>query len=383
VINVTHVIDGLEVGGAERMLASLLARSDRRQFRSDVVSLSDIGPVGDEITDLGIPVRALNLRPRLTDALSASRLVWWLREQRPDVVQTWLYESDLVGGIASRIANFSTPVVWNIQQGDLDPRRCKRRRIWAARTCAALSHRVPTSIVCCSKVSAGIHERLGYDGGRILVIPNAVDVERFVPDPSVRLPVRQELGVSDGTQLVGVMARFDPQKDHHGFVVAAGKLRQSHPDVHFVLCGKGVTRENRELVSWCEEQGILGHCHLLGLRHDMARLVASLDLVVSPSAYGEAFPLALLEAMACGVPCVTTNVGDSSVLVGDTGAVVAPDNPVALAGAISRLLGMTAAERRSLGRSARQRVKDNYSLPAVVDRYQDLYRLLCGRHPRR
>jgi glycosyltransferase involved in cell wall biosynthesis len=379
VIHVTHVIDGLEVGGAEKMLASLLAGTDRKEFRSEVISLSDIGPVGADIVELGIPVRALGLRPRLADAPRASRLVWWLRRQRPDVVQTWLYESDLLGGIASRMANVSTPVVWNIQQGDLDPARSKRRRIWAARACAALSRRVPTRVVCCSQVSAKIHQGLGYDGSRMSVIPNAVDVERFVPDESFRVPVRRELGVGDDTPLVGVMARFDPQKDHHGFVAAAGLLRQSHPDVHFVLCGKGVTRENRALVDWIERQGLAERFHLLGLRHDIARLGASLDLVVSSSAYGEAFPVALIEAMACGVPCVATDVGDSSVLVADTGVVVPPDDPVALAGAMARLLAMRADDRRSLGRSARERVKANYSLPTVVDCYQDLYRALCER----
>jgi glycosyltransferase involved in cell wall biosynthesis len=380
VIRITHVIDGLEVGGAEKMLASLLAGSNRQRFRSSVISLTTIGPVGDEVTQLGIPVRALNLRPRLTDAPRTARLVGWLRTERPDVVQTWLYESDLVGGLASRMADRSTPVVWGIHQGDLDPERCKRRRIWAARACATLSYRVPTSIVCCSQVAAEIHKGMGYDGDRMLVIPNAVDVERFVPNPSVRLPFRQELGVGDDTMLVGVIARFDPQKDHHGFIAAAGMLCQSHPDVHFVLCGKGVTHENRELVGWCESEGISERCHLLGLRHDMTRLTASLDLMVSPAAYGEAFPMVLLEAMACGVPCVATDVGDSSILVGDSGVLVPPGDPVALKDAMVRLLTMRVDERQSRGRSARERVKDAYSLPAVVGRYEDLYQLLHERH---
>lgn len=372
-MRVTHVIDGLEVGGAEKMLASLLSAMDSERFRSEVISLTDIGPVGAEIERLGIPVRSLNLRPRLLDAFAATRLLPMLRRSRPDLVQTWLYESDLLGGLAARLTRWSVPVVWSIHQGDLDPSRCKRRRLWAARACGLLSPFVPTRIISCSEVAAQIHMGIRYAPEKVVVIPNAVDVDHFVPAPAQRASVRHELGLADDTMLVGLAARMDPQKDHRGFLRAAAVIAREVPAAHFVLCGKDITRHNTKLTDWMAEEGLSSRCHLLGLRHDMARIHASLDVAVSSSAYGEALPVALMEAMACGIPCATTDVGDSGLLVDGTGSVVAPDDPQALAWAVIKLLTMEVTIRRALGSAGRKRIADQYSLPVIVDRYQQLY----------
>lgn len=372
-MRVTHVIDGLEVGGAEKMLASLLSAMDLERFRSEVISLTDIGPVGAEIERLGIPVRSLNLRPRLLDAFAATRLLPMLRWSRPDLVQTWLYESDLLGGIAARLARPSTPVIWSIHQANLDPSRCKRRRIWAAKACGLLSPILPVRIISCSEVAAKVHVGIRYAPEKVVVIPNAVDVDRFVPAPAQRSSVRRELGLPDESLLVGLTARMDPQKDHRGFLRAAAVIAREVPAAHFVLCGKDITRGNTKLSEWmAEEEGLRTRCHLLGLRHDMARIHASLDVAVSSSSC-EALPVALVEAMACGVPCATTDVGDSGLLVNGTGEVVPPDDPQALACGVVKLLTMEETRRRALGAAARQRVIDHYSLPAVVDLYQALY----------
>jgi glycosyltransferase involved in cell wall biosynthesis len=370
----THVIDGLEVGGAERMLATLLSGLDPRCFRSEVISLTDIGPVGAEIERMGIAVRALHLRPQVTEVAAAARLLPMLRRSRPDLVQTWLYEADLLGGIVARITRPSAPLIWNVQQGDLDPSRCKRRRIWAAKACGLLSGVLPTRIICCSEVAARVHvNRLGYAPGKIEVIPNAVDVESFAPDHASRTSVRRELGVPDDSLLVGLAARKDPQKDHRGFLRAAAVIGRELPSTHFVLCGKGVTSEDADIAAWVADEGLVSRCHLLGLRHDMSRIHASLDVAVSSSAYGEGLPVALLEAMACGIPCATTDVGDSGLLVGGTGVVVPPDDSGALAEAVIQLLTQDQTSRSALGRAACERVRELYSRPVMAERYQRLY----------
>jgi glycosyltransferase involved in cell wall biosynthesis len=176
------------------------------------------------------------------------------------------------------------------------------------------------------------------------------------------------------------VARFDPQKDHQNFVRAAGRLASERPDLHFMLVGKGCDADNDRLAGWIAATGAAGRFHLLGLRTDVARLLAALDVAVLSSAFGEAFPLAVGEAMACAVPCVATDVGDTARIIGDTGRIVAPRDAPALAAAVLELLALSGAERAALGAAARERIEVRFSLPAVAARYAALYDELIDGH---
>jgi glycosyltransferase involved in cell wall biosynthesis len=372
-MRITHVIDGLSVGGAEVMLANLLGRLDPSEIRSEVISLTDIGPVGERIEALGIPVRALGLKPTPTGALGGVRLPLWVRRSRPDIVQTWLYQGDLLGGISARLASRRAPVIWGVHRSDLDPTWTKPRLARVAKLCALVSRRVPTRIVCCSEDAARRHVALGYAADLMSIIPNGFDIAAYAPDAHARESVRAELGIGADALLVGMVARFDPQKDHANMLRAAIELFRTHPDVHVVLCGSGVDRDNPEFARLVDELPGPERLHLLGLRGDIPRIDAALDVAVLSSRGGEAFPLAIGEAMACGVPCVVTDVGDAASLVGDTGTVVPSRDPIAFADAIRRLLELPAEDRRALGAAARARVEQRFELDQVVDRYRALY----------
>jgi glycosyltransferase involved in cell wall biosynthesis len=211
----------------------------------------------------------------------------------------------------------------------------------------------------------------------MVVIPNGTDVATFRPDPMARAAVRRELNLPEGAPLIGLVARFDPQKDPRNFVQAAARLHARRPEAQFLLCGHGMNWDNPALVRWIEGGGIRDRCYLLGRREDIPRLTAALDVATSSSAT-EGFPNVLGEAMACGVPCVATDVGDSAVIVGNTGHVVPPHTPGALADAWARLLDMPARERRDLGMRARERVASSFSIDSVVERYEALYRGLTS-----
>jgi glycosyltransferase involved in cell wall biosynthesis len=371
-MKILHIITNFVMGGAEMMLYKLLSRADRTRVQASVLSLVDVGPVGERARDLGVPVRSLGLRRDLSASLAIPRLARWIRRERPDVVQTWMYHADLIGGVAARLAG-GVPVAWNIRHSDLDPRDSRRTTIWTARACAHLSRKIPARIVCCSDSAFRVHSDLGYDAARMVVIPNGFDVKRFKPDPIARRGLREELRLADDTPLIGQIGRFDPQKDHHNFIRAAALLRATHPVARFVLCGDALTRENSQVRDWLDEAGLGSGVHLLGRREDVARVHAALDILTLSSAFGEGFPNVVGEAMASGVPCVVTDVGDSAMIVGDTGRVVPARDPGALADAWRWMLGLGPEGRARLGEAARERVVRNFELDSIVTRYQSFH----------
>jgi len=370
-VNVTHVITSLDVGGAETMLVKLLSGIDPGRCTSRVVSLLPEGQVGGLIRALDIPVRSLDMRPGAPDPRGLVRLAGILRDDPPDVVQTWMYHADLVGGLAARFAG-RVPVVWGIQNTVLEAEWSPLMSRATLRACARLSRRLPKRIVSCSQNAARAHVVAGYADDRMVVIPNGVDIEAFRPDVSARPRVRAMLGISEGAPLVGLVARFAREKDHETFAQAVGRVLRRVPDAHFVLCGAGVDDENLELVGWLDEAGSRSASHLLGARDDIVDLMPGLDVLVL-SSITEAFPNVLGEAMASGIPCVTTDVGDARYIVGDTGRVVPPRSPDALADGLVELLTMHSDARRDLGIASRVRVVDEFSLASVVERYLGVY----------
>lgn len=375
-MKVLHVITGLGTGGAETMLYRLVSRIDRATFESEVISLIDIGPIGQKIQALGVSVRALGMCPGVPNPLAVLQLAYWLQQDPPQVIQTWMYHADLVGGLAARLAG-RIPVAWGIRHSTFEPQTTKRITIWTAMACARLSRWLPARIVCCSEASRRTHAQLGYAADKMVVIPNASDLAVFRPDPAARQSVRQELGIPEKAPLIGLVARFHPQKDHRNFVQAAARLHACVAESHFLLCGDGITWENPELAEWIEAAGIQSQCHLLGRREDIPRLTAAVDIATISSSYGEGFPNVIGEAMACGVPCVVTDVGDSAIIVGETGVVVPPKDPQALAAGWSQLLlDMSREERLQLGFAARQRILERYSLGKIVEQYERLYKSL-------
>ena len=374
-LKVVHIITSLYIGGANMMLYKLVSKFDRNEFETEVVSLMDVGPIGQKIQEMGIPVRAIGMHQGQPNPISVLRLARWLQLDPPDVIQTWTYHADLVGGLAARLAGGSIPVVWGIRHTTFDPQGTKRMTVWTAKACACLSRWLPARIVCCADASLKVHIKMGYVADKMLVIPNGFDLEVFRPDPLARKSVRQELGIPEKSPLIGMVARFDPQKDQRNFVRTAAIFHAFLPESHFLLCGDEIVWENQELSGWIEAAGIRNWCHLLGRREDIPRLTAALDIATLSSAYGEAFPNVIGEAMACDVPCVVTDVGDSAIIVGNTGVVVPPKNPQALAdGWIELLVRMTSYERQQLGQAARLQIVERYDLVKIVKEYECMYR---------
>jgi glycosyltransferase involved in cell wall biosynthesis len=371
-LKILHVITDLNMGGAEMVLYRLLGALDRKEFSSEVVSLTSFGSVGGWISDLGITVTTLGVRPGFPDPRLVTRLRRLVQSRTPHLIQSWMYHSDLSAGLAARLAG-SPPVVWGLHHTVGDRGSLKPATFAVARLNAWLSGTLPAQIVCCAEATRKTHIDLGYKSDKMLVIPNGIDPVVFHPNLPDRLEVRHELSLGDKTPVIGLCARFDPQKDHETFIRAAGLLHERRPEVHFILWGENVDTKNKNILGWIHSTGVEGVIHLLGLRQDSARLMAALD-IAALSSYGEAFPLVVGEAMACGIPCVVTDVGDSATLVGETGRVVPSRDHVALANAWAELLDLPESERILLGSRARKRIIDHYSLERMAESYSQLYR---------
>jgi glycosyltransferase involved in cell wall biosynthesis len=377
-IRVCFIATGLDLGGAEVALLALLQHLDRTRFEPSVISLTTAGIIGPRIAALGVPVTAMGLRARPV-ALSSGllRLVRQLRHERPDVVQTWMYHADLLGSLAARCAGIDN-VVWCLHSSDPAPGVNKRGTVAVARLCARLSARVPRAVVSVSHAARDVHRRLGYRARHFPVIGNGVDVARFTPDPAAGAWLRDTLGLPPTAPLVLHVGRFHPQKNHVGLVRAAARVHHARPEVHFVLAGKDITLDNPALGPAIAAAGLAGVVHCLGPRDDAPRLMAGSDLLVL-SSRSEASPLVLCEALASGIPCVTTDVGDARAMVADCGRTVAPADEEALAAALLEVLALSRAERAALGQRARQRAVAHFDIREMARAYENLYTELHAR----
>lgn len=372
-IRVVHLITGLDTGGAEMMLYKLLLSLGQRAIHSTVVSLLPAGDLAAAIEHTGVEVHSLDMRRGRIEPAALFRLVRLLERLDAGVLQTWMYHANLLGACAAPWLK-GVPIIWNLRQSNLDPVASKRSTHVVLRLGALLSRLVPSRIVCCSQRVAEIHQRLGYPSRVMTVIPNGFDLERFRPDRRARSAFRSQCGIADSVPLIGLIARFDPQKDLETLIGAIARVKAYQPDCHLVLCGQGMAEDNPQLARLIRQAGLESSVHLMGRVRAVEKVMAALDLLVSSSAYGEGFPNVIGEAMACGVPCVVTDVGDSGLIVGDTGSTVQPRDSDALAMALVEMLNEGREGLMRRGEAARARVASEFALPQIADRYAALYR---------
>jgi glycosyltransferase involved in cell wall biosynthesis len=356
-------------------LARLAEESHRLGDDVSIICLKGEGELAPSLKAQGIRVRAVDIRfgPQLLKSLIEMRRL--IRQEGPDVVQTWLYHSNLIGGIVSRLALRRAPVVWGIHHSILKGESSKRTTVLVSKASAFLSRLIPSRIVYCANKSRQTHEAAGYDARRGEVIPNGISIVQYHPDPAARARIRRELGISDNARVIGIVARYHPDKDIPNFVQAAALLGETNPEARFVLAGRGLERENSELADLVKGTGYADRFHLLGSRNDIPDVLNAFD-ISSLSSITEALPVSIIEAMAVGLPCVSTEVGDAAEVIDRTGSTVPPSNPAALAGAWRELLALEPAVFAALGIAARERVTQCYRIEVTSERYRGVYRSL-------
>lgn len=291
-----------------------------------------------------------------------------------------MYHGNLAATVAWRWAASSAKLVWGVRQSLYDLDREKPMTRWVIRALVPLS-RFPRAIVYNSHMARSQHETFGFQAKRGCVIDNGFDFDVFRPDPDARTIVRNILGLVPETPLIGLIARYHPMKGHLTFLEAAARLAQERADVHFLLVGRDVGPDNPMLSAALRHPALAGRTHCLGERDNIPLLTAALDVACSSSSWGEAFPNALGEAMACGVPVVATDIGDVRRIVGDAGIIVPVADPGALCAAWKRLLDDVVL-RSGMGRAGRLRLSQYFTLGNLGASYAALYEKLTKRGTR-
>jgi len=372
-IRLCFLIRDLETGGAQRQLVTLLEGLDPSRFTVTLITFYGGGRFSDQARQIPhLDYVSLDKRGRWDILGFMGRLLRELRRRRPDVLHGYMSTGNLFAvGLKPRLRG--TRIAWGIRVSGMDFRRYH----WTLGLLSRLEYlgsRFADLIICNSEAGRQNCLARGFPSQGMIVIPNGIDTERFRPDGEGRRLVRAAWNLRAGEILIGVVGRLDPMKDHSNFLRAAARIRQERDDVRFVCIGDGPTAYQEQLQALGHQLGLDDSLIWAGARSDMPAVQNALDIAVSSSLYGEGFPNAIGEAMACGVPCVVTDVGDSAWIVGETGIVVPPGDPAALAAGWQACLTRDAAES---GRMARERIVGDFSVPHLVRKTEEA---LCSLH---
>ncbi|MCB0331111.1 MAG: glycosyltransferase [Bdellovibrionales bacterium] len=371
-VRVAHIITSLHGDGAQRMLyrvaaAAPLATCDLQHV---VISLEAGGEMSRDFEKRGIPVYELGMARRMPSLKNIKTLQDIMKTERPSIIQGWMYHGNVVASL-SKLFHSDAKLFWNIRRCVYDLRDDHFFTRQTIRLNAALS-RFTDRIIYCAQLAADQHEHIGFTPRNRVVIPNGFNTERFTPLPGARSRLCEQLKIDTDTLIVGNVGRFHPQKDHETLLQAFAQVKAQCPKVHLVCVGREMTSENAVLSSWMRTLGIETSVSLLGVRADIPQLMSGFDIYCS-SSVNEGFPNVLGEAMACGIPVVSTDVGASGEMLDGLSPVVPRRDAEALARVVCEVIAMSSEKRALLGEQAREKVLKHYSLERVVAMYQDLY----------
>ena len=370
-MRILHIIVSLSSDGAQIMLKRLIESDSKSAPDTIVVSLTSLDGIGKSLRDQGVMLHALNMSSALGFPAAIWRLVKLIRKYKPDIVQTWMYHADFLGGLAARMAG-NKNIVWGVHTSFLSI-RTSAGTIMLRKACALLSRWVPKKIVLVAESAKKTHVSIGYDESIMVVIPNGFDFSCFFTTKENRILSRESFSFFEKDFVVGCVGRFHPDKGQKNFIKAAAIVARTHLNVKFLLVGRGCDSSNSKLMGWLNRYSMEDRCILLGERKDVAGCLAAMDVFCMPSRF-ETFPVALGEAMLMGLPCVATDVGDTAILTGDTVILVSPQDEQSLASGILRVLDLSNEKRYQMGQRAKLHVMNEFSIEKTRERFEVLYR---------
>ena len=370
-LKVAILLPTLEMGGAERQAIELANRLDRTRFDVTLIALSEQGHLDTLLQN--VPLRIIRSDSAMSTLLELIRV---LRNLDVDIAQSFLLKTNVYLLLVKLFAPRLKIVIGlrdTIQ--DLSRFHDSSSLKWKVTVLQKLLQFLsPLATIQVSNSQAGFRNSRS---SRVEVIPNGIDTERFTPDRDARQRLRNMIGATETTPIVGIVATCSVYKDYANFIHAASWVIRDFPGARFVSIGEDRTSEGKLAVQLAKDLGLAPAMHFLGARQEVEKLIPGMDVFCS-SSITEGFSNAIAEAMSCGVPCVVTDVGDSALIVGETGIAVRPGKPEELGAAVTRLLRLAPAEAENLRIAARYRVFTNFGVSLMVSRYEDLYRRLVA-----
>lgn len=361
-MKILHVINSSVIGGGAQEMLRKLTRNTGNTIEQRLVTL--MTPQG---AVLGMqPDHCLGIGSSIGLPSAVMRLRRIIRAEAPDVICSWMYASCLLTTLARPS---DIPLVWNIRHSVHDISLEKHVTRLTIRACALLSS-LPKATIYCAQTAVSQHDALGFRDKSTVIIPNGFDTSRFSPSgPKRRKEARVELGLPANAVLLGNAGRWHPMKNHRGLLEAFGQLACERSNLHLVLAGIGIDSTNSELQEMVNALDLKGRVTLIGLQTDMPKFFGMLDVYVQASLWGEGFPNALGEAMSCGIPAVTTDVGDSALVVSNAGQIVRHGTAEDLSAGVRLMLQRLSSEDVELRTAARARIETHYALPEIIARY--------------
>ena len=371
-MKIVHIITGLNNGGAEGVLYRLVTHDHANEHI--VISMMDAGKYGPLLEKNNIKTYYLGLNRGKVSILPLIKLKSILKIEEPDIIQTWMSHADLFGGIVSKILGHKN-LIWNIRHSKLTYRASNIKTNAVILTCMAMSNFIPKKILCCSERTYQDYAGHGYPKNKMTVISNGYEFDKFNTNSNSRKLIRTELGIAEDINLLGMIARYDPNKNHHGLLRSLKLVKESNDNFKIILVGRDLNDNNNTIKNKIRELGLEQHILLLNQRNDIPAVMNALDIKILSSISGEGFPNVLAEAMACGTLCVATNIGDSSIIIDDYGWVVEADNDKLLANAILEALELkrNSTEWNRMKVLAKQHIIDNFSISLMVEKYNKVW----------
>ena len=370
-MKILYLISNLGTGGAELSLKRLAVRLSKEDNNSIVViSLSNIGDVGNDLQKHGIILYAINFNTIFLP-ISVLQLYKQIKKLKPDVIHTWMYHADFIGGLLGKLAGVRK-IVWSIRNTDI-PQRKFSITSFIRFLNTLLSWFIPNIIVCNSYSGMKSHIKLGFCKRKMVVIPNS-----YLPANSElsfnKEQFKLKYDLNQDNFIIAAIGRFDKLKDFNNFIKASKIVSEYYPKAKYLLIGLNLDNNNKLLLKWIIENNQLNNFILLGYQKDISCYLNDIIDIFCLSSKSEGFPNVLLEAMSFEVPCVATNVGDVSLILENNGIIVPPNNSIALANGLIKMINTSFEIKSHYGKVNKNLINYKYSNNNISNIYQNLYK---------
>jgi glycosyltransferase involved in cell wall biosynthesis len=363
------VIDSLEVGGAESFLYNLINEM-KESYNFKIITLKNLGEIGEKLKEEGYQVECVNISSISNLFKGLIALKHSIHSFNPDIVHTWMYFSNFFGGIIASMLGIKK-IIWSIHAFNLSKGMLKQRTRFLIKVSILLAKIIPSKIIYCSEASLNIHEEIGFPSKKSILINNGINLDPFMHGPRNKNPlIKLKIPVDRIT--ITLVARYDVQKNHLGFIEALGHLKQEYNSFSALFIGKGCDKSNHELVNKIERESVINNVFLLGQRSDISDILANTDIFVMPS-LGEAFPISLCEAMASAVPCIATNVGDVEYILGNNKYILDSWDAKNFSKLILEMCIISQESRKKIGLKLQKRVEEKFSIKKIAELYDKQY----------